>query len=244
VLLQNPPPTAYDLCFSVFGIPVRVHPFFWLISMVMGMSGGGNNEPAAVMIWVVAVFFSILIHELGHALVARAFGWPPRITLYGMGGMASYSPTYHDTKRQIAISAAGPGAGFLFAGLVIGLLFARAYVAIKWGQGVNEEGVFGFSNPRLEMLISDLLWINIGWGVINLLPILPLDGGHIADEVLATLFPAQGHRYALVLSTFAGGAVAVLGLVYLRSVFMGLMFGYLAYQSYLAWQGRYRRGRF
>ena len=77
-----------------------------------------------------AFFLGILCHELGHALVMRSYGYFPWITLYGLGGMASYdrphgsSGQWADSWRQIFISAAGPLAGFLVAGVTVAL--ARA----------------------------------------------------------------------------------------------------------------------
>ena len=238
--LLDPPPTTFDLHFSVLGIPVRVHPLFWAVAMALGL---GLRQPAAVMIWVVAAFFSILVHELGHAFAARACGWPPRVTLYTMGGYASYSPTYHDSKRQIAIAAAGPGAGFVLAALVMALLAMRGYAAEFLGYQIMPGQDLLRTNYRLGLLVYCLLWINIGWGVINLMPVIPLDGGRISAEILATIDPARGHRWALWLSAVTGAALAVAGLAYFHSLFMAIMFGFLAYQSYLTWQGRYTGGR-
>ena len=72
MLLGEPPRTGGDLNFQLFGIPVRVHPLFWLIAVLLGISG--DPQPAEILLWVVAVFVSILVHELGHALTMRAFG--------------------------------------------------------------------------------------------------------------------------------------------------------------------------
>ena len=126
MLLGEPARTAGDLNFSLFGIPVRVHPFFWLITLFLGPIRSQRPDILyAVLAWILAVFISILIHELGHALVQRAYGYRPWITLYGLGGLASYDPAAvyqprgSPTVRQILISAAGPGAGFLMQ--VIGL---------------------------------------------------------------------------------------------------------------------------
>ena len=64
MLFQSPPPTRYDLRFSIAGIPVSVHPVFWLIALLFGSSG----DPLLIPIWILVVFVSILVHELGHAL--------------------------------------------------------------------------------------------------------------------------------------------------------------------------------
>jgi stage IV sporulation protein FB len=70
-MFQIPPPTRFDLRFSILGFPVRVHPLFWVIALLLG-SGSGNLF--YMLLWVIGVFISILIHELGHALAFRRYG--------------------------------------------------------------------------------------------------------------------------------------------------------------------------
>src|SRR5260221_3686115 len=118
-MLGNVEPTPFDLKFSLFGIPVRVHPLFWVMAAVIGWRGKDVN---LTFICVVCIFFSILIHELGHALTAQAFGWPPHIVLYSFGGYASFIPAWgHTTGRSILVLFAGPGAGFLFYAVIRGV---------------------------------------------------------------------------------------------------------------------------
>ena len=119
MLFNEPPPTPYDLNFHVLGFPVRVHPFFWAGSLLLGL-GITNGDPLRMLIWIGAVFLSIVVHEMGHALAACRQGWQPRITLHAFGGLASYQPTYHTPRVQVLISLAGPLAGFLLAALVSG----------------------------------------------------------------------------------------------------------------------------
>jgi Zn-dependent protease len=228
MLLGEPPRTQYDLNFSFFGIPIRVHPFFWLIALLMGSS---RKEPLAVLIWIVAVFLAILVHELGHALVMRAYGFYPWITLYGMGGLTSHNQGHDGYSKgsgalaQVLISLAGPAAGFLLAAvLVLGLMLTG-----------------GFSNPRLADLIGCILFICIVWGVINLLPIYPLDGGQIAREIFLKLSPQGGIQYSLMLSVVAAILTAIAGFILLHDLFVVLLFGYFAFTSYATLQAY--RGR-
>jgi membrane-associated protease RseP (regulator of RpoE activity) len=74
--------------------------------------------------------------------------------------------------------------------------------------------------------------VNIFWGLVNLLPIYPLDGGRVAREVLTLGHPRQGIIQSLWLSAIVAAGVAVLGFVTFNSFFMALFFGYLAYSSY------------
>src|SRR5438445_9974400 len=150
-MLGNVAPTPFDLRFSLFGIPVRVHPFFWLFSVIMGWD---PRNPNRVLIWVACVFVSILVHELGHALTARSYGWPPHIVLHTFGGYASFQPTHgYTTGRAILILLAGPGAGFILFGAICGLelfLEHRQIVPSRMAQ----------------LALADMEWINLACGLV------------------------------------------------------------------------------
>ncbi|OHB81815.1 MAG: hypothetical protein A2W31_03715 [Planctomycetes bacterium RBG_16_64_10] len=239
-----------DLHFRVGGIPVRVHPYFWLVSLFLGM--GADAEPVQTLIWVLAVFVSVLVHELGHALAARAHGWEPSITLYGFGGFAAYAPTDDRPRSKVLISAAGPAAGFAFAlavllairlsGHAVGFARSTAPLDLR-ALGVDvviRQSLFGFdvffapfaARPT-NLLIVDLLAVNIAWGAINLLPVYPLDGGQIARALLVATYPSTGIRQSLWLSACTAAALVVYAFAR-GSFFMALLFGMLAYGSYVA----------
>jgi Zn-dependent protease len=256
VLIGEPQRTQYDLNFSIAGIPVRVHPLFWLMTVVLGWS---DPSPTTLLTWIAVVFVSILIHELGHAIAMRYYGWQPSIVLYGMGGLATYNPGFtssmasyrragNTTLAQIIISAAGPAAGFLLAGVIIaGLMASRHSVhvlGVQFGTGPPIPEWSGNEPNPAFVLVSDLLIVNIVWGIINLFPVYPLDGGQIAREILVANNPSDGVRQSLVLSILAGAGLAIFGLARWGSVFMALLFGYLAYSSYVALQGYIGPGGF
>ena len=120
-MLTIPPPTRYDLRFSIAEIPVRVHPLFWVIAILLGSR---SSTLIDILIWIVAIFVSILIHELGHALAMRQFGQRSQIILHATGGLTVPEPVAWGTglanvaltpNQEIFITLAGPGAGFLFA---------------------------------------------------------------------------------------------------------------------------------
>jgi stage IV sporulation protein FB len=241
VITSEPPPTPYDLRFRLLGVPVRVHPLFWLVALLLGLSG--NQQAMPMLLWVGAVFVSILVHELGHALTARAFGWQPWIPLHGFGGLASYRPTHRSPRAQILISLAGPSAGFLFAVLILGAIAASGHFAgFVWGESLLPFQIVPFKSPNLNNLIVDLMVVNIFWGLINLLPVLPLDGGRVAQEVFQLFNPDDGLRQALWLSVVVGGGVAVLSFLRFQEFFIALLFAYMAYGSYMTLQAYYGRG--
>lgn len=241
MLLGEPPRTQADLNFWLFGIPVRIHPFFWLVALLLGAR---SENAAELLTWVVALFVSILFHEFGHAMAMRAYGFHPSITLYGLGGLTAYNPAggYHSRGSgplgQVVISAAGPGAGFVLAAVVVAaIMLSGNLVQFQPGGAYGVRiGMDQVGSPIFTDLLWSILFISIIWGIVNLLPVYPLDGGQIARELFLKLNPREGIRQSLILSAITGVALCVIGLVLWRSVFVALLFGYLAYMSYATLQ--------
>ncbi len=257
LLAVDPGSTPYDLRFRLGPIPVQVHPFFWLLAGFLGVRlvqaemQAGRDGTSVFIIWMVVVFVSILVHELGHALTALQAGWPPKIILYAFGGLAVFSPTYRDPRTMIWITFAGPLAGFLLAGLTLLAIFLAGWQPQFSFPLFQEAGVVGvpifwlgelfyitLGNPpqerfhNLELLVFCLLFVNIFWGLLNLLPIYPLDGGQISAELLQVKNGGEGLVQALQLSMVFAVIVAVVAIALMKSVFMMLMFGLLAYNNW------------
>ncbi len=239
-MITNFPPTRFDLRFSVFDTPVRVHPLFWLIVLLLGSSTNLVN----MLLWVAAAFISVLIHEMGHALAMRYYGQRSSIVLHATGGVTIPEPVAWGSgwanvrlspNQEIIITAAGPFTGFLFAALIVFLVLMAGGVAqITTLLGFIPIPIAGFVNGSeiLNYLIITLIYVNIFWGIINLLPIYPLDGGQITRHVLVQTDPYNGTRKALWISVIAGGIMAVAGFAVFGSMYMALMFALLAFQSY------------
>lgn len=250
-LFQVPPPTRYDLNFSVAGIPVRVHPLFWIIAFLFGFSA---NNILYTFIWVLAIFLSVLVHELGHAFAFRRYGLRSSIVLHAMGGLtvpesvswgSGWANIALSPREEIVISLAGPFSGFLLATLIIlGVIVSGGSVSVSWLLGFIPLPVVAslpFGGVFLTILVYILVSVNFFWGLINLVPVYPLDGGNVARYALMQYDPYDGVRKSLQLSVIAGGIVALIALIFLRSVYMAFLFGFLAFQSYQALQGRYGR---
>ena len=262
-MFGEPAPTQADLHFRVFGVPVRVHPMFWVMVLILRVSGSGPVDPLETVLWVAVVFVSILVHELGHAFLQHRFGGHPRITLLGFGGLASCDDCDRSPRSQILISLAGPVAGFLFAVAVVILVRASGHLitfmptlhgrdlsalaARGFDAFVEQPLLFAsaffepFASRPLNNVVGDLLQVNILWGLINLFPIYPLDGGRIARELFSLGNPRQGIIQSLQLSIGAAALLAIWGLTR-QSFYTALLFGYLAYNSYQtlrAYQQRY-----
>jgi stage IV sporulation protein FB len=239
----EPNRSQYDLNFKLFGIDVRVHPMFWLISLIMGWSAVQDGF-AYLFVWVACVFISILIHELGHVFAGRLFGSHGHIVLYSFGGLAIGSSALRNRWQRIAVYFAGPLAGFILFGLVA-----------WWQSYLNPHALA----PLLSSALYDLWVINLFWGIINLLPVWPLDGGQASRDLMEWLHPANGIRISLGISIVVAGLIAFVALVntyseepialvrrfpyldYLKGGYMALLFACLAFNSYQTLQIEGRR---
>ncbi len=248
MFLNEPPPGRGEIHFVLFGFPVRVHPFFWLATLFLGSN---SENLQSLLAWIAAVFVAILVHELGHALVMRAYGLRPAITLHGLGGVTSDRGSGQFVPRlyafeQILISLAGPAAGFLLAAVVCGILAAVGRPAIpEFGPpyGIRLFSPTFEQSPLLGEFVDALLFISVTWGLVNLLPIYPLDGGQISREACLAIRAGDGVRLSLRLSLWTAAAMAVLGLTQWNSYFVAFMFGYLAFQSFTMLKFYSGRGR-
>ncbi|MBV6393344.1 MAG: hypothetical protein KPEEDBHJ_02584 [Anaerolineales bacterium] len=249
-MFQAAPSSRFDLRFVLFGFPVRVHPLFWLIALLLG---GGSGNLLMILVWVGVIFISILAHELGHAFAFRRYGQPSHIILHMTGGLtvpesvswgSGYASVGLTPNQHIFVSLAGPFAGFALAILVLA-------VGVALGGKIVLTTILGVIPfpivfiPAFNGILTDIfvtfLWVNIFWGIINLLPVYPLDGGHVSRYFLIQRDPWNGLRASLWISVITGGILAVFGFVFLNSLYMALLFGLLAFQSFQMLQaaGRY-----
>lgn len=205
--------------FRLFNYPVRVHLSFFLIALVLGLNSGNLLY---VALWIVIVFVSILLHELGHALVSDHFGRSPSIELLWSGGL-TISSRYAllSYPKEIMISFAGPLAGFLLGGLI--LLLGRVF-------GPFQPGSF------VDWIYSSLLWINIGWGIFNLIPILPLDGGAIMSNLIHWLKRPYDNRTPHIISIVFGIITILTILILFRrsGLYVAIVIAMLTYNNYAA----------
>ncbi|MEY2591497.1 MAG: hypothetical protein QOJ67_3481 [Acidimicrobiaceae bacterium] len=175
--------------FRVAGVPVRVELFFVITAVLLGSYA---RQGVLLIWWVVIVFVSVLVHELGHAMAYKAYGQSPRILLTGIVGLTYGSGPLSSRTRKIVVSLAGP----LTQLAVVGL---PAYFV--------RDSSWGLESATRHQVLSDLVFVSVGWALLNLLPVLPLDGGHICEA----LFGREKTRYISV-------ATAVLGTIYLYSL--------------------------
>jgi Zn-dependent protease len=185
----------------MFGIPVRVHPLFWLMGVVLGWNAVERGLQYLVL-WIACVFVSILVHEFGHVFMGAFFGSRGHIVLYSFGGLAIGSSNLHQHWKRIAVYLAGPLAGFLLFGLIFGLAY---FVRPDTISDLGRE------------FFRDMIFINLGWGLMNLLPIWPLDGGRITNDLLDWFLPGRGTKISLFLSVATASLLALNGISLLRN---------------------------
>ncbi|MGE0606700.1 MAG: site-2 protease family protein [Pirellulales bacterium] len=254
MLLQEPPYTRYDLHFSLAGVPVRVHPLFWLVAFFMSVRDGLQQvqwQPLVISMGV--LFFSILIHEFGHALAYRRFHYEPRIVLHWLGGLATADMTYSVSpprgKRLMRICLAGPIAGFVLAAVTVAVLFAigRQIDFMGWTVGRGQPFEATSVGYNLYTLFYSLLFVNVLWGLVNLLPVFPLDGGQISREAFQMRLGGEGVLTALKLSMVVAILTAVVFFLWLGfkdGLFPLLLFGSLAYGNYREAQFLIQHGQY
>ena len=216
-------PTPFDVRLVAFRIPVRVHPSFWLGMIFFGWNPGRLD---LVFIWVICAFVSILIHELGHAFTAEWFGWPTEIVMYFGGGLA-ISARYrnHTPGRSIAMSFMGPAAGFMLFGLLIGVHILLIHFQVR-------------INDYLSKTLRILEFMNLYWGLLNLLPVLPLDGGYIFQSLCQMMRVRDPSALASKVGVVVAGAAAYYFFVTTKQEYAGILMLMLCLQNVSSLQSR------
>lgn len=197
--------SGLDLRFRIGSIPVVVLPWFWLSGLLFGSQMHGPQ----FVLWLLVFFVSILVHELGHALAAMAFGARASIELKGFGGETASSRPL-SRWRSVAMTLAGPGAGFALGAMALGAMQALGPML----------------SPMAEWTLRMLVYVNFAWSVMNLLPVPPLDGGHVLLGVLGR----RHERTARIIAVVAA-ALVVLWALSAHQTFTAILFGLFAFEN-------------
>lgn len=232
-------PTPYDLKWQMFGIPIRIHPTFWLIAVWFSWSLADLGLQF-VLIGMACMLVSLLAHELAHALMFGYYGMRSVIFCYCFGGLAIPEGQLPVRSQRIAVMLAGPCANFLIAGIV-------------WSS--NQLEPWAGNNPYTVVIYLILFSINLFWGLLNLLPVHPLDGGQVSRELWIKSQGRSGMVSALKMSIAVAAGFAAYSLAchfnvipssvtpwWLRpGLFAGIMFAILAIQNYFQLQNQRQR---
>jgi stage IV sporulation protein FB len=203
--------------FRIGKIPVRIHASFLLMSVFLS---GSWNDPSRIMVWAGVVLVSVMIHEMGHALMGQSFGLEPSIDLHGMGGTTSWPNGRAKISRwqSILISVAGPAAGLAVGAAVF---FYFAYHPPLKGS-------------LADTAVGDAELVNVGWGIVNLLPILPLDGGNVLRSLLGASGTGRREKIARLVSIVTAVLATAAAVLFFGSWWAALLGGMFTFQNFRA----------
>ena len=238
-MLVEPGRSPYDLNFRLFGFPVRVHPFFWLGAGLLGASLLQSEYPACWFVWIVIVFVSIIVHEMGHALAFRVFGCTilhRALRLWRPCGAGIGNPW----PRSLGYSSLSPDHSLDF--------FLQGSYLDRFFSETGAQGLWTIC----FYFFTAIFVVNLYWGILNLFPVFPLDGGQVSRELCEAFWGGRGQRISLQISIGVAIAVAAYSLLCVMEertqnhqllshlprwfprgdAYLGILFGLLAYQSY------------
>ncbi|MCS6895137.1 MAG: site-2 protease family protein [Bacteroidia bacterium] len=198
----------------VSGIPIYIHWSFWLlIAWVILSSIFSGQADTEYLLWRLVLMsglvLSVILHELGHAMAAKAFGIPTRdITMYPFGGVASVARIPDKPIQELIVAVAGPLVNFIIVGLsAVWLRIAGG--AMHWHADdlLYVEG----QSFTLRRLIVSLSVMNMVLAIFNLLPAFPMDGGRVLRALLATRL---SYMKATHIAALIGQGFAVLFIIF------------------------------
>ena len=203
-----PPPHRWSIVVArISAIDIRVHASFLILVALFAWAAPepGASGAAWSLLWLVALFASVVVHELAHCVVARRRGGEVHeILLFPLGGISKLEHLPETAADEFAIAIVGP-----LTSLALGV------VALGVGAGL------GGSVVPIDLLggawLVRLGWLNLILGVFNLLPAFPLDGGRVLRAFLE-------RRHDLIratrIATRVGHALAV------ALIFIGVLFDF------------------
>lgn len=197
-------------------IPVRISPMFWLTAAIIGWIN--SRSLIGVVIWIGIIFVSILVHEYGHALTSRFFGQFPRIELVAFGGLTYPEGPILSLGREFLVVLSGPV--FSFGLYLVGALLLK---------------VPAIAASAAMPIVRAFSIINLFWTIINLFPVLPLDGGQLLRIILESILGVKGLRIAIGVSIAIAVCVGMVTL-FLGQIFIGAIFLLFALQNLQSWK--------
>ncbi len=215
---------------SAFGIPIKLDLTFLLVlplfAYIIGVQvelwagtlndiWGAGLDPTVLstglLPWVlgivaaVGLFAGVVLHELGHSMVARRFGFPiEEITLWLFGGIAQLTEMPEDWRQELYIAIAGP-----IVSIVLGAISYAAFVAVP------ADGSVVIASIRFTL--GYLALMNVALAIFNLLPGFPMDGGRVLRALLARRRPYA--RATKIAAEVGKGFAILLGLFGLLATF-------------------------
>ena len=201
--------------FRLFGIPIHIEPWFWLTLALLGGAFYARTtaEIFDVSLFILAGGISVLVHELGHALTGRAYGASTEIVLRAFGGYASFTGRRFTRFQDFVVTLAGPAVQ-----IVLGLAALALILFVHLPTDASKS------------FVGAMATVSLGWAIINLLPVFPLDGGRL----LLTVLGPKRERLGLWIS-FVTAVIAALVMLLLsggRNILFPIFLAQFAFENW------------
>lgn len=190
---------------------ITVSPWFFFTAALIGYIN--SNSLLELPLWIGIIFVSIFVHEMGHALFGRIFNRKVHVQFVAFGGVTQFHGKPLQGIREFFTILAGPVFGFS--------LFALSEWTLQ--SGVTSYPLFIYTLQRLAL-------VNLFWNVINLIPILPLDGGQLVRVIMCAYMGNRGIKASALISSVCSGALAVIALMF-HQLFLAVLFGFFFFQN-------------
>lgn len=204
-------------------ISFSINPFFLIVAFFLGFIWSNGNVPLAFMLMGI-VTISVLVHELGHAFAGMAFNQKVSISLLPFGGLTERKGRQLKSWEEFTIVLMGPVFGFFI------------YLAASYFSNF-------VTNELARTLLIFTASVNFFWTILNLLPVMPLDGGQLMRVILQGIWGSTGLKLACILSMVFGSIFAVYFIVR-QDFFIAAFFGMFIYESWQIYSSvRYLRDK-
>jgi stage IV sporulation protein FB len=202
--------------------------FFILVLLFVALNYDAQAGIQYALIWIPIIFLSVLIHEVAHAAAIGLFGFgASQIILGGMGGVTVNTRRARPWQDML-ISVAGPASSFG--------LWALSLLLIYNVPAVRTDAMLAALMPRMA-------WANFAWGMFNLIPTPPLDGGHATRDFFRMFL---SERNAFIIATWIaiviGGAIAVYFFAVRRQFFIAFYVAWFVFMAFQRWQAFQKYG--
>lgn len=202
--------------FKFLDIPVTISPAFWLF--VLFFTDILRDPRIENFIIGIVLAISLLVHEYGHAITARYFGFRSSITLEAFGGYAEYNSRGVTFRQQFLITLMGP--------LFESVLILQSYILLQCGI---------FENYYVQYFLYATMRLNILWCLLNLIPVSPLDGGQLVRAFLEKYFRYSGYKASILISMIS--TIILAPYLYFQGyTFFSILLLIYGFQNFQLWQ--------
>lgn len=213
--------------FQISGIGIYVHWSFALLLILLLPITGSTGALEISVLWIVAIFASVLFHEFAHSLMARRLGLRiDGIVLLPIGGASLIQDIDRSNSTEFKTSVVGPLASFFLGALLLGIGYLTG--SNIFPIEINPANLQGMQFSPFAVMLG---WTNFALGIFNLIPAYPMDGGRIFKSGLSKIFSeSTARRITTIFATVFAGLMVVYG-IYYGDIFLSLIGIFIALTS-------------